>query len=682
MSRTLKEQLGTYLDREKAKAKAAVKQQKKEQKQRVYGDSTPEISSRPAARKEEPGEESRKSGETFAQMMANSGMEKADFDRNKASKRDYSSAAEAEIIREAGRVKQDIVEHRPEDHVYTFFRKETEVELPGSKRSQKDHPKKSVAGSQIVSGETSKEGVKNSTAGARKSVPVKPVRVKRPAKKDRIEVRPQPPEYTINVEGPILPNIDLVTVPKLRDLVSMPVTGTLQVEGGNKNDERELNIGLDFGTSSVKVVIGDPVLQRAYAVPFYQGTGLEQYLLPSRVWRNGGGYSLEKADRPFRNLKLQLTKKDFDSEVFAAASAFLAFVIRHARDWLLTEHRETYSRSEILWKLTLGLPAEGYNSSLFFERFQKLAGASWLISLSVWPDFEEETVHDVCGEAQHKSLEEFLDENGLLDVEFDVVPELSAQIYGFLESDRFDPNARNDFMIIDVGAGTIDSSVFNVRRGRAHKLDFKFYANSVEFNGVANLNNYRVDWLREAFRKENVGNGVVDEVLDEMQTPTDFMNAIPESITDYFSGVDIRFRSSDMTPDHVFFAGRVKKQILANTLKKAVEGVGSDEYFGGMPVFVCGGGSRMKFYKEVENHLLYHPNASWFRYNPRKLVVPDMLEVPGVVQEDFDRLSVAFGLSFVDVGKTVRAEKIPRVEAATRQPRCPWCKSYTGCYCT
>jgi predicted protein tyrosine phosphatase len=41
-----------------------------------------------------------------------------------------------------------------------------------------------------------------------------------------------------------------------------------QAHAGNWHDEREVVIGLDFGTSSVKVIIGDRVLRKAFAVPF------------------------------------------------------------------------------------------------------------------------------------------------------------------------------------------------------------------------------------------------------------------------------------------------------------------------------------------------------------------------------------------------------------------------------
>ncbi len=468
--------------------------------------------------------------------------------------------------------------------------------------------------------------------------------------------------YTLYVTGKITPDFTLVRIEKKQSLLSLPTKMSLQVNNSDKSDEREVNIGLDFGTSSVKVVIGDPVLKKAFAVPFFGGTGLEQYLLPSRVWKEDGSFSFTGNGEPLRDLKLQLTKETCPSGMFETTASFLALVFRHARNWLLTEHRDIYERVEILWKVTLGLPAENYNNGILVERFTKLAAAAWLVSLSEDAVIDEEIAADICQKIMRaRSLTNLHDIKGLQAVELDVVPELSAQIYGFLESDRFDPKAKNVFMIVDVGAGTVDSSIFHVNQGRAKKLDFTFYANKVEFNGVANLNSYRVEWLKDVFQEAGLKDEVITQFLEQIHKPTDFMTAIPESIHDYFSGVDIEFKSSEDGPDNDFFNNRFKKQVLLHTLKKASEKVASRSHFEDMPVFVCGGGSRMRYYRELENELLYHPNASWFHFVPRKLAVPDILDVPGVVQDDFDRLSVAFGLSFVNVGKTIREQEVMQV---------------------
>ena len=88
----------------------------------------------------------------------------------------------------------------------------------------------------------------------------------------------------------------------------------------------------------------------------------------------------------------------------------------------------------------------------------------------------------------------------------------------------------------------------------------------------------------------------------------------------------------------------------------------------------------MKFYKKIEEELLSHPNATWFAFRPRKLEVPAILEAPGMMRGDYDRLSVAFGLSFVRVGNIVRQVTPPPLPDPPSKG-CPGCGAIYGCYC-
>jgi len=59
------------------------------------------------------------------------------------------------------------------------------------------------------------------------------------------------------------------------------------------DNEAELIIGLDFGTSSVKVVIHDYQRDIFYAVPFYPAGNDHRFFFPTRVWLGTEGYSLD-----------------------------------------------------------------------------------------------------------------------------------------------------------------------------------------------------------------------------------------------------------------------------------------------------------------------------------------------------------------------------------------------------
>jgi hypothetical protein len=67
----------------------------------------------------------------------------------------------------------------------------------------------------------------------------------------------------------------------------------------------------------------------------------------------------------------------------------------------------------------------------------------------------------------------------------------------------------------------------------------------------------------------------------------------------------------------------------------------------GLPVFLTGGGARMIYYQRIVRQVNSNVNLSWAQIDQLPMEHPDSLEAPGLKQGDFDRLSVAFGLSFV-----------------------------------
>jgi len=479
------------------------------------------------------------------------------------------------------------------------------------------------------------------------------------------------PDYQINLTEPVTPHPSLEAMVRPKEKKHRLFDGAKEQLAESQSDPSELVIGLDFGTSSVKVVIGDRDREIAYAVPFFDETGLSSFLLPSRVWLDSDGYSLVETGHSIRDLKLKMVERSCSTEIFSHSAAFLALVIRHARNWLFSEKADTYRQTHIYWSLALGLPAENYADKTLDERFKKLASAAWILSRTKNKSISLQQVQDVCANIFNESLE---------DVEIDVVPELTAQVYGFLNSTRFDPDGKNIFMLVDVGAGTVDSSIFHAKRGKGKKLEFEYFSNFVEFNGVENLHTDRVKWLKAVLPMEKFPLDV-SRFIKQMELFIDFLDGIPESLNDYFSGLKFTFSTPEDSPDESFFS-RVKLQVLNKTLKQAKPYVESEQEFAGIPLFLCGGGSRMKFYKRLETELKSHPNANWFRFIPSQLEIPEILSVPGVSANDFDRLSVAFGLSFLDLGKFARGQLQPeRMAVTTNRNRCPGCGAVGTCYC-
>ena len=371
------------------------------------------------------------------------------------------------------------------------------------------------------------------------------------------------PEYELKITGEATPAFQVPTAPDAYHYLPPDYTGKqLQVHNGKWRDEREVVIGLDFGTSSVKIVIGDQTEKVAFAVPFSNAEGVNRYLLPSRLYQTDSTFDLGGGTSVLRDLKLSLLAdpKDLDAQV--KVTAFLGLLIRHARGWLLSEHEGIYKHSHILWKLVLGLPSAHHLDGENQELFERLAAAAWRISARDIEDIGfDEVLNDLTtGQGAVTANPDF--------AEICVVPEIAAQIYGYVSSTSFDPHAQNIYLMVDIGAGTVDSCLFKVVPGRGGKWDFTFYTTQVQPNGVMNLHRNRMDWWKRALTPYQ---DKLELKLDEFESTmffTDRLSSIPQDFKDYFSGIEIKFREGCDSPDRSFFIQRVVRQVRGSTLWK------------------------------------------------------------------------------------------------------------------
>ena len=73
-----------------------------------------------------------------------------------------------------------------------------------------------------------------------------------------------------------------------------------------------------------------------------------------------------------------------------------------------------------------------------------------------------------------------------------------------------------------------------------------------------------------------------------------------------------------------------------------------------MPYFLCGGGARHSFYEQIKPALQRPRGATWLNLVPKPLSLPANLRAEGVSRADYDRLSVAYGLSQLNLGTVNR----------------------------
>lgn len=505
-----------------------------------------------------------------------------------------------------------------------------------------------------------------SVVAGKRAVPQSTLRPANPVKSPPIAPPAPPPAFTISVSKDAACAISRRDKHAAQLRSKVETAGrSVQVHASKLDDEREVVLGLDFGTSCVKVVIGDSALGKAFAVPFCNGDGIGRFLLPSRLCQTGRVFSLETGTHTYRDLKLSLLASPDDPILQRRVVAFLALIIRRARGWLLTEHAATYKRTGIAWKLAVGLPAAQHHQTPLSTLFERLSLVAWIIAGAA-AEVTDTAIQSLLADCT------VADATGV-DVEVTVVPEIAAQIYGFVASNSFDKKAPNIYLMADVGSGTVDSSLFHVKQGKGGRWDFEFYTSVVEPNGVSNLHRHRVNWWSEALAKAGAPQGLIND-LAASKLITDQQLSTPESFRDYFDGVQTKFRDSVKTPDEDFFGLRVLAQVQGKTLWRTwKDNLLPQSSLVNIPFFMCGGGVRMGYYQELEPRLASMPGYTWLKAECWVMGVPGDLVADGVAEAEYDRLSVAYGLSKLEVGKIVKALPQPKLAIA---PVKSWADNY------
>ncbi len=477
--------------------------------------------------------------------------------------------------------------------------------------------------------------------------------------------------------GPFHPHELFVEDPS--DEAALPQLAIDGIDGSMTADpenETDLILGLDFGTSSTKVVIRDAFAATSVFPVKLSGQrrGIDGFLLPSRVFRTAEVYSLSGGTHRISNLKLGLLECPARIPVteFNDCCAFLALVIRRARAWLFTEHRDIYAKHAINWRVNLGLAARSYEDKSVVDLFRRLAWAAANLAS------DSDTRQITTGQVEfwrRRSLEVLSGRD--LDVsertafawgDVDAVPEVSAQLQGFMKSARWDWRSRPVMMLVDVGAGTVDTAMFHVRVEREGGGVLTFYSSRVEHNGSMNLHRDRVDFLKPLI-PEGEMHVPIRDYLCSIERPTDRLRPIPESIGDYLPGYELRTTGID--PDERFRRAGFRKQVAA-CISDAKIGKGIGIYqLSGVPLLLCGGGSRMRFYGSVGEVINSTPGWN-VSVEVLRLPVPRDLTDSGWNTDGFDRLSVAYGLSLsgergATLGTIVRATEVPDVQRCSNR---------------
>ena len=251
--------------------------------------------------------------------------------------------------------------------------------------------------------------------------------------------------------------------------------------------EIEAILGIDFGTSSTKVVVrlpfeqGDPT----FAVPALEFARAEENpdLWKSQVWLDRHMYfrldGSEGAER-LEGLKATLMR-NADAAISnchniaakEAVCAFLALMINEARGWFVSRHRDILGPRQVQWSYHFGFPAASLDNTTLKAEFERCAVAAIRlaragpITLTAIRDVPECPAND-CGS-------ELSARQGAL------FPEVAAAVAGFAHTQRREDGL---YALIDVGAGTLDCCTFNLWKAVEGVMQCPILEADVEMLGV------------------------------------------------------------------------------------------------------------------------------------------------------------------------------------------------------
>ena len=425
------------------------------------------------------------------------------------------------------------------------------------------------------------------------------------AKKEPFDSWDLPPEATVREKPP--ESVRVASRAEFDRIVSAGAFAS-QSEAG---DPLWVVIGLDFGTSCTKVIArmpyeaGEPTF--AVPAPDYCRSAGHPYLWQTAVWIRRSDEFIaypEKGARLLQTLKQGIMGKHPNAPLIQssdqksaltrldAVSAYLTYVIRYVRGWLVLKHPKLFRGRQTLWFVNLGLAAAYYDNEELFQTYRNAAAAALMVANSGGA-VSVETLRTFRGhEAVVKATQSDDDAEKL---GITVIPETAAAATAFAKSRH---SATGLYLMVDVGAMTLDVCSFMLNKQKTGADQCPLLEVDVQPLGVEAFH-----WFRDSGR-----------------TKEDF---------------DRRCR-------------RCLGKVVVRTRDKRAPSVECWEAGSELPVFLMGGGSQNTLHLEIVEAL--HQWMQRFTKNEGlrrlELPVPKSIKRPEPLSH-LGRMAVAFGLSYL-----------------------------------
>ena len=264
----------------------------------------------------------------------------------------------------------------------------------------------------------------------------------------------------------------------------------------SEGEELFINLGIDFGTSSTKVIARFPLEPRepTIAIPAPSPCRVVDFphLWRTALWINSDGtasmwpvpnstvYATLKQDLLFERPTATYMNDAHESQMNCeqVATAYLAYVIRYVRGWLELNRPQAFRQRKPVWRVNVGMPTANFVEPTLASLYRKIASAALLLADL---DIQIETASTELVLEDSEILEAGQSIEKAQEIGVGVVPESAAEMTGFAKSPQV---ATGLYMLIDVGALTLDVSMFNLDSTSESPQIYSFLAAQVRPLGV------------------------------------------------------------------------------------------------------------------------------------------------------------------------------------------------------
>lgn len=439
------------------------------------------------------------------------------------------------------------------------------------------------------------------------------------------------------------------------------------------NSECELIIGLDFGTSSTKVVIQAPDFSggHSFAVDFgHLAHPSMSNLLPTKLWvwqEDGEGVDScslkERAGaKVVGNIKPELVLEDkylvssigprqrgFSPEEIA--TVYLALVLQYSKEWFYRTKGDIFGHfQKFIWSLNLGIPSSCTDDNKENRLFRQIMKAAWLLSKLPREDIN---LKKARWKLERVGSPNFWGSRTEDAGDFNIIPEIAAGAVGYALSNLF---RKGLHLMVDIGASTVDVCSFNLQQKDGEKR-YSFLMTGVKNYGVFGFYRSRLIALMDTY--EGYLQGLLDK-HDPMK-PVDFSETVEPYIIP-FKTLDARFMKAKTEFREKKLLRMIRGIICETKVRRAAKASVWGRY-GRLPILLIGGGSQLPFFRSVVEGL-----GDWLReldWNTGIQLLdaplPDSLIHSARGKDGQHFLTVAWGLSHraLDVGEIIPMELVP-----------------------